>query len=116
MVTKIIKEETSVRPPQPIRRGEERLGPGRRAVVGCPECLHLVESLPLPRRLFIVCLARGRSSGTQPEKKEKAGWGDLAKTHGHMEMVSISVVAGSSPLSLSLCSFSFSFSIFYVPK
>ena len=75
MVTKIIKEGTSVHPSRPIRGGKEQLGLGRKTVVGCLKCLHLVESLPLPCMLFIVCLARGRSSGTQPGKKEKAGWG-----------------------------------------
>lgn len=60
--------------------------------------------------------SEGKKQRDAAGKEREGGVGDLAKTHRHMEMVSISVVAGSSPLSFSLCSFSFSFSIFYVPK
>lgn len=51
--------------------------------------------------------SEGKKQRDAAGKKREGGMGDLAKTHRHMEMVSISVVAGSSPLSFSLCSFFF---------
>lgn len=59
--------------------------------------------------------SEGKKQRDTAGKKIEGGVGDLAKTHRHMEMVSILVVAGSSRC-FSLCSFSFSFSNFYVPK
>lgn len=88
MVTKIIKKETSVHPPQPIRGSKEQSSPGRKTVVGYLECFHLVESLPVPCMVFIVCLARGRSSGTWTKKKKKkkkwgGGFSKDTATHGN---------------------------------
>ena len=46
--------------------------------------------------------SKGKKQRDAAGKKREGGVGDLAKTQRHMEMVSISVVAGSSPLSLSV--------------
>lgn len=52
--------------------------------------------------------SEGKKQRDMAGKKEgEGGVGGLGKTHRHMEVVSISVVAGSSPLSFSLCSFFF---------
>lgn len=86
MVTKIIKEGTSVHPAQPIRGVNKQLRSGTKNVVGCLKRLHLVASLPLPCTLFIVCLVRGRNSGTRPGKKREGGVGVFSKdtqTHGN---------------------------------